>query len=58
MSVKKMSFVACMKDYFGLRSGQTSVEFMQEIKSLQGPDREFFKTHLPTVGYEIIPAAA
>lgn len=56
--MKKMSFVAAMKDYFGILPGRTSVEFMQEIKALQGPDREFFKTHLPKVGYDIIPAAA
>jgi len=56
--MKKMSFVAAMKDYFGLKVNQTSLQFMQEIKALQGPDREFFKTHLSDVGYEVIPAAA
>lgn len=56
--MKKMSFVACMKNYFGILPGQTSTGFMQEIKALQGADREFFKTYLPTVGYEIVPAAA
>lgn len=56
--MKKMSFVAAMKDYFGVRPGSTSVEFMKEIRALQGPEREFFKTNLPKVGYEIVDAQA
>jgi hypothetical protein len=54
----KNSFVACMKNYFGLKQGQTSVEFMKEFKELTVEDRKYFADLLPTVGYEVTGAQA
>jgi hypothetical protein len=54
----KNSFVACMKHYFGLKQGQTSVEFMKEFKELTVEDRKYFADLLPTVGYEVTGAQA
>lgn len=54
--MKKSTFIAAMKEYFGLKSGQTSMEFMAEIKALDATEREWFKTNLATVGYEIVAA--
>ena len=54
--MKKLTFIAAMKDYFGTKAGQTSVEFMKEIKELTNEDREWFRANLPKVGYEIVSA--
>lgn len=54
--MKKMTFITAMKDYFGVRSGQSNLDFMNEIKSLTASDRDWFRTNLATVGYEIVAA--
>ena len=54
--MKQMPFISAMKNYFGIKSGQTSLEFMAEIKALTAEDREWFKANLPKVGYEIVAA--
>lgn len=54
--MKQMTFISAMKDYFGMKSGQTSMEFMGEIKALTAADRDWFKANLPKVGYEIVAA--
>lgn len=51
--VKKLSLVAAVKDYFGMKPGQTSMDFLKEWKQLTDDDKAFFKKHLPSVGYEI-----
>lgn len=52
--MKQMTFVQAMKDYFGLHPNQTALDFMKEIKALSEPEREWFKTNLPKVGYELV----
>jgi hypothetical protein len=46
-----MSFIQAMKDYFGVRPGETAMDFMAEIKALTDVDRAYFRKHLPSVGY-------
>ena len=55
--MKKMTFVAAMKDYFGYKTGQTPTSFMQEMKALTDEDKAWFRANLPSVGYEIVNAA-
>ena len=53
--MKKMSFAAAMRDYFGDRPGATGPgAFLAELKALTFEDRAWFRQHLPSVGYEII----
>src|SRR6267154_1569946 len=49
-TMKKMTFLTAMRDYFGSKPGQTAMEFMQEIKALNTAEREWFKQNLSTVG--------
>ena len=53
---KQMSFVAAMKDYFGLLAGQTSMDFLKEMKALTDGDKQWFREQLPSVGYDITVA--
>lgn len=55
--MKKLTFVAAMKDYFGLLPNETNTDFMAEIKALTPEDRAQFTAMLATVGYEIVSAA-
>jgi hypothetical protein len=54
MTVKKMSFIVAMRDYFSFGEGGTITTFMKELKALTVEDRVFFKKGLETVGYEIV----
>lgn len=54
--MKTMTFLTAMRDYFGMKPGQTAMEFMQEIKALNTAERDWFKANLATVGYEITAA--
>ena len=54
--MKQMPFAAAMKDYFGFKPGQTLTEFALELRALNPADKEWFKTNLATVGYEIVKA--
>jgi hypothetical protein len=51
--MKVMSLIAAMKDYFGLKPDQTSMDFLKEIKALSDDDKEYFKALLPGVGYQL-----
>lgn len=55
--MKSMSFVSAMKDYFGLKEGQSLNEFAQELRNLSPADKAWFQTNLATVGYEITSPA-
>lgn len=57
MEVKKMTFMSACKDYFGLKTGQTPVEFGREIKALTEDDRAEIRKGLEQNGYEILQAA-
>ena len=48
---KSLTFPAAMKDFFGLRSGQTLQDFMAEIRALDQSDRAYFKKGLEQNGY-------
>lgn len=52
--MKKMTFVQAMKDFFGLRESTTNLEFMREMRDLTDSDKDWFRTNLPKVGYELI----
>lgn len=52
--IKKMTFVAASKDFFGLKMGQTGVQFMHEIKELSPEERTDIASGLALNGYEII----
>ena len=54
--MKQMTFLSAMREYFGMKPNQTAMEFMQEIKALSAAERDWFKSHLATVGYEIVSA--
>jgi hypothetical protein len=51
-----MSFVLAMKDYFGLKEGETAMGFMQEMRALSDDDKKWFRENLPSVGYKIVDA--
>lgn len=51
---KKLGFFAAMMDFFGKKEGQTSLEFMKEVKELTDLERAQFKGWLSDSGYEII----
>ena len=55
--MKQMTFVAAMRDFFGMKPGETLQEFMQEMKALTQEDREDFRIMLGQVGYTIIAQA-
>ena len=54
---KEMTFVAAMRDFFGLQPGQTATQFMLEMKAACGaandPRRQFFIDGLQANGYTI-----
>ena len=54
---KKMTFMAACKDFFGLKEGETSMQFAQEIKALTEQDRAEIRAGLVQNGYEILQAA-
>lgn len=56
--MKKMTFIAAMKDYFGMKSGQAPMDFLKEVKALTDEDRVYFRNLLPSVGYQIDDAIA
>lgn len=56
-TAKQMTFMAACKDFFGLREGQTSLEFGKEIKALTPADRAEIVAGLETNGYKILQAA-
>lgn len=57
METKKLTFLQACKDFFGLKEGQTSMQFAQEVKALTEADRAEIKAGLEKSGYEILQAA-
>lgn len=53
MSTKPMGLSAAMRDFFGMKPGQTLKEFMEELKSLTDADKAEFRTALEARGYVI-----
>lgn len=55
--MKKMTFVAAMRDYFGPRTKDAGPgDFLKELKALTDADKAEFRTLLAGVGYEIVAA--
>ena len=55
--MKKMTFVAALRDYFGYLPNQGASDFLKELKALTPKDKEDYKAMLATVGYEIVASA-
>lgn len=53
MESKEMSFLAAARDFFGLKSGQTSIQFAAEVKELTDVDRQEIKQGLEANGYKL-----
>jgi hypothetical protein len=56
MEPKKLTFMAACRDFFGLKEGQTAMDFGKELKALTEKDRAEIKDGLTKLGYEIIAA--
>ncbi len=56
MSVKKMTLMAACRDFFGLKEGQSSLDFGREYKALTEADKAEIKAGLEQNGYEIVAA--
>lgn len=56
MDPKKMTFMAACRDFFGLKEGQSVMDFGKELKQLTDKDREEIKEGLKANGYELIAA--
>lgn len=55
--MKQMTFMAACKDYFGLKHGQTALDFGREIKALSEADKAEIKAGLEQNGYQILQSA-
>lgn len=53
VNTKPMSFSAACKDYFGVKPGQTALDFMKEVKALSADDKVEISAGLKALGYEI-----
>lgn len=53
MEVKKMSFVAACREFFGFREGTGLKDFSAELKALTDKDRVELKAEFAKIGYEI-----
>ena len=49
----QMSFTKAIVEHFGKKQGQSTHEFMEEIKALTPADREWFKAEFAKIGIEI-----
>lgn len=56
--MKDISFAAACLDYFGKKQGQSSVEFMNELRALTDKDKVELKAMFPSVGYNITSVIA
>jgi hypothetical protein len=49
----QMSFTKAIVEHLGRKQGQSTHEFMEEIKALTPADREWFKVEFAKIGIEI-----
>ena len=57
---KQATFAAAMKEFFGLKPGQSLQGFAAELKALSDEEKAFFRAGLEQNGYQIttpVPAA-
>lgn len=52
-TLKEMSLIAGIKEFFGYRQGQTMPEFMAEVRELTPEDRDYFRREMTKVGYKL-----
>lgn len=52
--MQQMTFTAALVQFFGKKPGQTTGDFMQEVKALDDKDRDYFKREFLKIGIEII----
>jgi hypothetical protein len=57
MEMKKLTFMAACRDFFGLKTGQSAMDFGRELKELTEGDRAEIKAGLEANGYEIMAPA-
>lgn len=50
-----ISFNLAIRDFFGLKPGQTPAQLLAEVKSLSEADRDELKQELSAAGYMIAP---
>lgn len=50
---KEMNFVGACKDFFGVKEGQTAIQFLKEVKELTPEDRAEVQAGLEQNGYTI-----
>lgn len=55
---KKLTFLQAAKDFFGLKEGQTALDFAKETRQLSDADKAEITAGLEQNGYEILKAAA
>lgn len=55
--MKKMTFMSACRDFFGVKPGQTAVQFGKEVMALNDSDRKEIAEGLAQHGYEIQNAA-
>jgi hypothetical protein len=52
----QMTFMQACRDFFGLKEGQTAMQFGQEVKALTEDDRKEITAGLQAQGYSIVAA--
>lgn len=56
--MKQMTFMQACKDFFGVKPGQTPMDFLKEIKALTESDKQEISECLKANGYEIVKSAS
>lgn len=51
--MKEMTFTAACMEFSARKRGQTSLDFMKELKELTAKDRDDLKAMFPSVGIKI-----
>lgn len=52
--MKEMKLLSACKDFFGLKEGQTAIDFLKEYKQLTDADKAEISAGLSQNGYKII----
>lgn len=50
---KETSFPTAMREFFGLKPGETLKDFLVELRGLNDKDRAYFRALLEGAGYKI-----
>lgn len=52
--MQQMTFTKAIVEFFGKKPGQSTTDFMAEIKALTEADRAYFKAEFAKIGVEIV----